>query len=165
MAKKLGRSHWQDQVCDDLKPILRLLEGEYGIRVESVRLVDRKSARTEIRVRPALAPEIVEAIRTHIPENPNLRFGTDWIECDVHYSFIASKLSVSRTRPTGKIGESVFLVVSSLALVLLGIWMVVESWPRSDWRDVLLGLVSIIFFGLCAAVLIWELVDHTRRGR
>ncbi len=67
--------------------------------------------------------------------------------------------------------KMILLVLGALAFVLIGIWFVIEpeslstsTRNRNPYFTQVIGIVSIIFFGLCLLIMIIQLLDKTFKG-
>ena len=84
----LDRSEWEDAICNDLRPVLRFLEDQYGLGIAKIHL-DMKASITEIYLDGEAPPRVTERIQEKFSGNKNLRFWpTGAVSCSADWTGI-----------------------------------------------------------------------------
>lgn len=82
----LDQSEWAHTICDDLRPVLKFLEEQYGLHIAKVHL-DMKAIITEVYLGGEAPCETIARIQSKFSTNANLRFwpkgavscSADWV--------------------------------------------------------------------------------------
>lgn len=85
MFKRIDQSEWQEHICDDLTPIIKLLKERYGHQVMKVGLENVKAPDTVIYLDRDIPIEVIEELKEEFSSNINLLFWDKGVCCKEHY--------------------------------------------------------------------------------
>lgn len=85
MFKRIDQKEWQQHICDDLSPIIKLLKERCGIQVMKVGLENVRAPDTVIYLDRDIPVAVIEALKEEFSSNSNLLFGDKRVCCKEHY--------------------------------------------------------------------------------
>lgn len=156
-----------DLVCDDLPFILRYLKEQHGADVFKFS-ADPQRRWVRLYLRRNLSARAWADVRDQCANSPQIQFGKDWFMCARHnvsvYPFRYWWAERRYRRPVWvQVLFNVFLLFGALTLVAGGVFMFVEGLQLGNVRNIGLGLLSSLFFGLSGYTKGLDLVKLARR--
>lgn len=157
----------QDLACDDLLFVLRYLKEHHQADVFKFSM-DPQKRWVRLYLRRNLSARAWADVREQCANSPQIQFGKDWFMCMHHnvsvYPFRYWWAERRFHRPVWmQVLFNVFLLFGVLILVSGGVFMLVEGLRQGNWRDIGLGSVSILFFGLSGYTTVLDLLKLLRR--
>ena len=108
MSKRLNKTEWADYICDDLLPILTLLQQKYALQVDEV-IHDLKAVNTDVYLKAQIPDHAFAQLKTEFGINENLTFGAGWIACKRDYCSINPRTSPTKSKSIMGKFRSVFM--------------------------------------------------------
>jgi len=151
MTNGLNQDTWQDVTCDDLRPALRFLEVHHRARVWKFS-ADPQGQWARLYLNKNLSRKAMAELRNQCANSPQIHFGTDWLICDRHNVIVYSSRTWHQERRLHRplwllITGQIFLLFSAVLLVAGGVFVLVRGLQSGAWKDIGVGVLSILLFG------------------
>jgi hypothetical protein len=101
MSRTLGRTEWQEYICEDLQPVLRWLDERHNIHITEV-VFDMKGIYTYIYVDGRLTNELAAEAGREFSAHAELRIGEGWFGCVRDFSSVEESKRDDQDAVAGK---------------------------------------------------------------
>lgn len=168
MTNGLNQETWQDVICDDLMPALRFLEAHHRVHVWKFS-ADPQGQWARLYLSKNLSQKAMADLRDQCANSPQIHFGADWLICDRHnvsvYSIRTWHHEQRLHRPLWlQVTGQIFLLFSALLLVAGGVFVLIRGIQSGAWKDVGVGVLSILLFGFSFYSEMQDLIALVRRA-
>ncbi|HNA90035.1 MAG TPA: hypothetical protein PLX14_06450 [Anaerolineales bacterium] len=168
MTYQSSNTNWQEYLCDDLRPVMQYLQEKHfitGWRVDH----DLHQRWTRIYLTRNLSPKILSNLRDRFANSPQVQILVNFAEvrCSDHQIHLVSRRQWVRQH--GIKGQSLISLLFDMGVLLLfvagGFFLIFLGDEKGNTRDILVGIGSILFFGLAFAMNLNDLIQHYRKKK
>ena len=169
MTNGLTQGTWQDAACDDVLFVLRFLKQRHGMDVWKVS-ADPQGQWARLYLRGNLSPRVMTELRDQCANSPQIHFGPDWLICDRHNVSIYPAHAWREMNPWHKppwleVTTQLFMLLGALLLVAGGTFVLVRGIEQGVWKDIGVGILSVLLFGFSVYSTLQDLAALVRRAR
>jgi len=159
-------SNWQDQPCEDLTPILHFLEERYRIKIWRADK-DSNGDWSRIYLNKNLSPKMILKLREQLANTPHIQAYQGQVICILHQVRLVSRRYWVIDQGKHIKGQSIGSFIGNMAILLLfvigGFFLVRIGNQEGSIRNIIVGILNIVLFGLGFALGLKELIQYIRR--
>lgn len=164
MAQNTHIADWHDCLCDDLRPVMQYLQENHrvtGWRADAD--IQQRWSRIYLNRNPSRKTFL--KVKDQFANNPQIIFPEQEIRCTIHQVRVLPRRKWDFEHGINRQSTASFLLELTLGLLLIvgGFFTVYNGTQEKNTRDILVGIASILFFGLSFGLNIRALIRHFRR--
>lgn len=163
MTQRTFKANWQDCLCDDLQPVMQNLQEKHhitGWRADA----DLQQRWSRIYLSKNLSPKLTTQVREQFANSPQVLFLDNEIRCGTHQVRLLPRRLWAIEHGINRQPLPLFILdmFFYLLFTIAGFYMIIVGSQEGKTWDILLGLSSILLFGLSFGFGIKDLVRHIR---
>ena len=164
MTQGTYKADWQDCLCDDLRPVMLLLQERHritGWRADA----DIKQHWSRIYLNKNPSRKLFLKVKEQFANSPQILFPDMEIRCATHQVRLLPRRQWAIEHGINRQPMASFILemVISFWFAIGGFFLIFIGSQEGDTRNIFIGLGSILLFGLSFGISVRDLVRHLRR--